>query len=765
MSWIRSAVNRAVEVGGNSSLTRTVRNYADSVVQQAGQAVAEGTKILQDRIAARNFKSFKHAVKRLEEVSVSCRGIERVQLLRRWLVALKEIERIYADSLEISGKYDEKCHTSDECKDSPRKPTLVLYYDSDLGVEPMNFLDVFLHSQALEGMTLSMILEAPNEEEVSLLLEIFGLCLTGGKEVHNATMNNIKSLAKAFSSYKEEVLVKREELLQYAQGAIAGLKIYADIARIDSEVSDIYKKLDGMKPKELSSEDHDISYEETTAGSLEALKEAFAQVQLCSRLGVLLLKKKLLNSGDSPLTHAQKVDKLKVLSESLANSASKAEKRISDHRSQKEEALNFRVTKTSEVSQIEKDLIGEIGLLEKQKDELEAELRKVNTSLVAARAHLHNAREEREQFDEASNQILVHFKTKEDELSRSVACYKAEEDVCNAFVSFLEDTWVYQCKYTEQKEKLVNDELTRYGDHFVNFAIRLLSASKDTLGSSITNFRELVENLNSSKRLELATCVDAENSHAINQRKNLEEEYLESEARFISTFSVVESIKKQFSQNEFSRHGDQKVKELFDDLEKIKDEFDSIERPTLKIESPTSRSAEMASKEEPQRSTSPNSKPNQKDEFVSVERSVFETDSPTQRTGTQSKESSGSSSPLKQASNDELEYTERSKMVIATLGQIVETSLKESHQRSPSPTPKQSPNEKVKSVEKPKLETDTANQTGEMPSKEKTSDPEVELSTLKVELEKDSKEDSEEIGGWEFDELEKELESSDSSGK
>ena len=40
---------------------------------------------------------------------------------------------------------------------------------------------------------------------------------------------------------------------------------------------------------------------------VQALKEAFAQVQLCSRLGVLLLKKKLLNSGDSPLTHAQKV--------------------------------------------------------------------------------------------------------------------------------------------------------------------------------------------------------------------------------------------------------------------------------------------------------------------------------------------------------------------------------------------------------------------------------------------------------------------------
>lgn len=50
MSWFKSAVNKAVEVGGTNNLTRTVRNYADSVVQHAGQAVAGGAKILQDRI-------------------------------------------------------------------------------------------------------------------------------------------------------------------------------------------------------------------------------------------------------------------------------------------------------------------------------------------------------------------------------------------------------------------------------------------------------------------------------------------------------------------------------------------------------------------------------------------------------------------------------------------------------------------------------------------------------------------------------------------
>lgn len=229
MSWLRTAVNKAVEVSGKNNLTRYVRDYADTVVQHAGQAVAGGARIFQDRIGTRNLKSYKQTIKGLEEISVSCRGIERVQLLRRWLVALKEIERISGDSL------DEKPTSSEpqdynESKDSPKRPPLVLYYDSDM-VEPVNFQDVFLHSQALEGMILSMILEKPDEEEVTLLLEIFGLCLTGGKEVHNAIMRNIQELARAFVCYQDEVLVKREELLQFAQSAISGLKLNADIAR------------------------------------------------------------------------------------------------------------------------------------------------------------------------------------------------------------------------------------------------------------------------------------------------------------------------------------------------------------------------------------------------------------------------------------------------------------------------------------------------------------------------------------------------------
>ncbi|KAG6692833.1 hypothetical protein I3842_10G134400 [Carya illinoinensis] len=508
MSWIRTAVNKAVEAGGRNNITRTVRNYA-------GYAVSEGVKIIHDRI--------------------------------------------------------------------------VYYVDCDMGGELRNFRDAFLQSQALEGITLSMILEAPNEEEVSLLLEIYGLCLSGGKEVHNAIMSSVQDLAKAFSGYQDEVLVKREELLQYAQGAITGLKMNADLERIDAEAGSLKEKLDKLNGSQCPGEGCERSPEETTSAVVEAPQEAIAQIQLCFQLEALLLRKKSLSIGDSPALHAEKVDKLKVLSESLANSTSKAEKRILDHRSQKEEALNFRVAKANEVTQLEKELMVEIGELEKQRDELEAKLKKVKNSLAVANARLNNVREERENFDEASSEILAHLKTKEDELLRSISYCRAERNVVDTWITFLEDTWVHQTLYTEQREMQVNGELERYGDNFVNLVINLLSTYKEMLRPSIADTRKLVDDLGPSQGSEISPSKDDESSKVTNPRKKLEEKYLNIEAKFVTTLSVVDTMKRQFcNQSEgIFRKDDQKVKELFDDLEKIKEEFESIARPKLEIETPT----------------------------------------------------------------------------------------------------------------------------------------------------------------------------------
>ncbi|KAG5237660.1 calponin domain-containing protein [Salix suchowensis] len=594
MSWLRSAVNKAVEAGNKNNLTRAVKNYADSVVHQAGQAVAEGAKILQDRIGNRNYKSAKQTAKRLEEVAISCHGLERVLLLRRWLVVLKQFNKLSGGFAEDKQTPVEQNVDPDESKGSPRNSTLpmVLYYDSDVGGEPLTFWDVFLLSQALEGITTSMILEAPNEEEISLLLELFRLCLTGGQEVHNAVVSSIQDLASAFASYQDEVLVKREELLQFAQNAITGLKINANLARIDAEATVLRNRLDGiMHSQKPSSEDQEKVFDEKAKATIEALKEALAQIRMCSRLEGLLLKKKTLNLGDSPDVHAQKVDKLKVLSESLASSTSKGEKRIIDHRLQKEEALKVRVAKADEANEKEKEIVAEVSALEKQRDKLEDELKKVNTSLAAANVRLHNAKEERDQFDEANNQIVEHWKAKEDEVSKTIAACKGEAAVLSTWLNFLEDTWLLQRSHTEAKDKQLNNELERHEDYFVKVAVHLLSEYK--------SHREFVENLkNLSGGLEMESSADNEGSKELNPRKDLEEEYLDYEAKILTTFSVVDNMREQFysRKGESSRKDDTRVKELFDDIEKLRVEFEAIERPNLELETPTPKAVTTSGK-------------------------------------------------------------------------------------------------------------------------------------------------------------------------
>lgn len=74
---------------------------------------------------SRSLKSAKQTIRRLEEAVISCRGAERVMLLRRWLVALKEIEKLCGGSSEGSAKRLEQILASEEAKENPKGQSMV----------------------------------------------------------------------------------------------------------------------------------------------------------------------------------------------------------------------------------------------------------------------------------------------------------------------------------------------------------------------------------------------------------------------------------------------------------------------------------------------------------------------------------------------------------------------------------------------------------------------------------------------------------------
>ncbi|CAK9212335.1 unnamed protein product [Sphagnum troendelagicum] len=435
MSWLRSAISKAAEVGNKTNLSRTAKTFADAVLQQA----AGGAKIVQDRLSGRNLNSFKNAVRRLDEVALNARKLERVQALARWLAALQDIQRTLNGGKAGAGTESPRAPQDDDSA-SPRRASSIYFLDPDTGSgEPLNFRDVFLHSQALENIVTSMILEAPVEEEVTMLLEMFGLCLAGGQELHQAIISSIQDLSKSCSTYVEEVMIKKEDLLQLARDAITGLKISLEVERLDFEIGNLQQQI-AEKHKVLEASGD-------TTSNLEEILQLSAHLRNCFQK-----KTELIHLGDTKEGRALKVEMLKGLTTRLASTAADMEKEVVDNRQQKQEAMDYRVTKAQEVTEIEKALATDIHALTKRKDELEAELNEVKGLLAAATSRHINIQEEKEQFDEASSNIVAQLSIREDELVRSIAARKVEANAVGTWLSFLEDTWLLQSSCGQEKD-------------------------------------------------------------------------------------------------------------------------------------------------------------------------------------------------------------------------------------------------------------------------------------------------------------------------
>ncbi|GJP83850.1 hypothetical protein CLOP_g13952 [Closterium sp. NIES-67] len=337
MSWFRSALNRAAEAAGAGGRSvapnlERVKAYAGHVVQRAGDAVAGGAKMVLERaVPGRNLNNFRHAVRRLDEVSLLARGRERQDALARWLAALKELsdddqgdalayEAELAHGAQAEGAQGEAAQGEDvpahipgvdappeaagaegegggmggalvedaeaggggggggggregaggmgmRGLQSPRvrggsfgsgpgaasprarsgegAPSVgsVLFHDAANPGVPLTFRDVFLCSKALENIVVSFIMDAPSPMEERMLADMFDLCLSGDHQLHSSLLNAISQLSASFSAYSE-VKMSRQELLRMASDAVAGLKLDAQLQRLEAEEERIKRLMD-----------------------------------------------------------------------------------------------------------------------------------------------------------------------------------------------------------------------------------------------------------------------------------------------------------------------------------------------------------------------------------------------------------------------------------------------------------------------------------------------------------------------------------------
>lgn len=211
----------------------------------------------------------------------------------------------------------------------------------------------------------------------------------------------------------------------------------------------------------------------------------------------------------------------------------------------------------------------------------------VNSSLATANARLYFSREEQMHFDKASSDIIRHLQSREQELLRSISLAKTETEVASAWISFIESTWSSQCDIEKQNEEFIHTELGKYTQLFESILMQVLPPYKNELLVSVRHFKEVVQKLQDMSDDGSSSKGDHEDLRS-KRRDKLEAEFHDLEGKVQSAFSVVGSIKDLLTQSEeFYRKSDQTVDNLIDDLRKVKDEFESIERPDLTVATPT----------------------------------------------------------------------------------------------------------------------------------------------------------------------------------
>ncbi|CAI5524959.1 unnamed protein product [Closterium sp. Naga37s-1] len=398
----------------------------------------------------------------------------------------------------------------------------VLFHDPNAPHQPLTFRDVFLHSQALENMVASLVMDPGDDEEFWLLRNLFRLCLSLGHEDQDALLATLHSLANSAESYAE-VKLSGDELERFVAEAMTGLKVSPEAERLDAEARRLEHAVaqglaavhassalhaaeddgDGGKGggaqgkgkgEEVGVEGAEQAEGEGGAGEAEraegeaalgrveeaerAVDEVLAVQQqevqaarsrevLRAALRLVALERRreaLLQQGDTPGDRALKVERVTSLAAEVGEGVVALRAQMAECTQQKADALAYRTAKAQEAADSHSVVDREMAALQARKAELEEELSKVQSAIDSLSKKQGKVREEKEQFSMASTSIVTHLAAQEARLKASMEEHEGDGRALEEWRKFLQRTWQLQSAALEAQEKRLKEEASARRD-------------------------------------------------------------------------------------------------------------------------------------------------------------------------------------------------------------------------------------------------------------------------------------------------------------
>ena len=275
-------------------------------------------------------------------------------------------------------------------------------YDiSNHETEPMNFRGLFLRSSGLEAIVENFVQAGPGEKEQKLLVQLFDLVFGGTSHQHKAVVAALAEFARALEQQPTEQVVPKAKIIGLVIGAITKLKAKAELEALDAKL----QKLEAEVGEKLTDEKESRTDDAAAVAALEVVQASSRGLGMLQRRLDLV---KALQRNEEELEEA--VEALEAMKAEICKGKEDVDSQLVDSKLKKLEGDTFRESRLKEVEK-ELGVVGtEVEGLQKRKDDLEAELARVNAALAKAHGREATLKEERQAFEESSTEVLDHLR-------------------------------------------------------------------------------------------------------------------------------------------------------------------------------------------------------------------------------------------------------------------------------------------------------------------------------------------------------------------